>query len=328
MAHAEQTRVRSTAPAPAAAPAPARAAGSGSGTGSGSVRRMSAAGLLLAAVATVVWSGSFITSRALNDSVPPVQAAFWRWIAAIAVLAPFALRATWRQRTLIRRHLGYVTLAALLGVTLYNTLVNQAGLTAPASTMGMIMAASPVLMAVCERLGGTRLGLRRTTGLAVACLGVLLLSGDGALPSGFAAGELWMLAAAVSFASYSALLRRRPPELDGLPFLFAAFVLGTLLLAPAHALSVAVQGGFEPTAATVGPLLYVGVFSSALAYFAWNKAVALIGPAGAGVVYHLQPVCVAALSFVILGERTGPAGLLCMGLILGGVALAATGRSR
>ncbi|WP_267245494.1 DMT family transporter [Streptomyces sp. PR69] len=313
MAHAAQTRAaRSTAPAPAP----------------GSVRRMSAAGLLLAALATVVWSGSFITSRALHDSVPPVQAAFWRWIAAIAVLAPFALRATWRQRALIRRHLGYVTLAALLGVTLYNTLVNQAGLTAPASSMGMIMAASPVLMAVYERLGGVRLGLRRTAGLAVACLGVLLLSGGGALPDGFAAGELWMFAAAVSFASYSALLRRRPPQLGGLPFLFASFVLGALLLAPAHVLSVAVQGGFEPTAATVGPLVYVGVFSSALAYFAWNKAVALIGPARAGVVYHLQPVCVAALSFVLLGERTGPAQLLCMALILGGVALAAAGRPR
>ena len=35
-------------------------------------------GLALAALATVVWSGSFVTSRALHDSVPPVQQAFWR----------------------------------------------------------------------------------------------------------------------------------------------------------------------------------------------------------------------------------------------------------
>jgi hypothetical protein len=101
-------------------------------------------GLALAALATVVWSGSFVTSRALHDSVPPVQQAFWRWLVALAAVAPFGARQAWRQRRLIRRHLGLVLLASLLGVTGYNTLVNQAGLTTPAATMGMIMAASPV----------------------------------------------------------------------------------------------------------------------------------------------------------------------------------------
>ncbi|MFF8279333.1 EamA family transporter [Streptomyces lateritius] len=59
-------------------------------------------GVLLALVATVVWSGSFVTSRALHDSAPPVQAAFWRWIVALLAVAPFAARETWRQRRLVR----------------------------------------------------------------------------------------------------------------------------------------------------------------------------------------------------------------------------------
>ncbi|MDT9690316.1 DMT family transporter [Streptomyces sp. P9(2023)] len=284
-------------------------------------------GLLLALVATVVWSGSFVASRALHDSVPPVQAAFWRWIVAILAVAPFAVRETWRQRALIRRHLGFVALAALLGVTVYNTLVNQAGLTTSAGNMGMIMAASPVLMAGYERLGGGRLGARRVTGMLIACAGVLLLVGEGALPTRLAAGDLWMLAAAVSFASYSALLKRRPAELGGLAFLFTTFVLGALMLLPAYGVSLAAQGGFEPTAGTAGPLLYVGVFSSALAFFAWNKAIALIGAARAGVVYYLQPVCVALLSYALLGEQLGLLGGACMALILGGVALASARRA-
>ncbi|MFF8842988.1 DMT family transporter [Streptomyces sp. NPDC015127] len=286
-------------------------------------RRGVGPGLLLAAVATVVWSGSFVTSRALHDTVPPVQAAFWRWIVAVVVVAPFAVRAAWRQRALIRRHLRFLLAASLLGVTVYNTLVNQAGLTTSAGNMGMIMAASPVLMALYERLGGARLGVRRATGMLVACGGVLLLVGDGSLSVDFSAGDLWMFAAALSFASYSALLRRRPAGIDGLVLLFVTFVLGALLLAPVFAVSLAVQGGFEPTAGTVGPLVYVGVFSSAVAFFAWNRAVALIGAARAGAVYYLQPVCVALLSYAVLGESMGPAQLVCMGLILGGVMLAA-----
>ncbi|MFF8604646.1 DMT family transporter [Streptomyces sp. NPDC015346] len=279
-------------------------------------------GVLLALLATVVWSGSFVAARALHDSVPPVQAAFWRWIVALLAVAPFAARETWRQRRLVRRHLGFATLAALLGVTVYNTLVNQAGLTTSAGNMGMIMAASPVLMALFARLGGARLGARRVTGMLIACAGVLLLVGKGALPTSLAAGDLWMLAAAVSFASYSALLKRRPAELGGVVFLFTTFVLGALMLLPAYGLSLALQGGFEPSTATVGPLVYVGVLSSAVAFFAWNKAITLIGAARAGVVYYLQPVCVALLSFALLGEEPGLLGGACMVLILGGVALA------
>ncbi|MFF7367353.1 DMT family transporter [Streptomyces tricolor] len=301
-----------TTPAPATRPAPRP-------------RRAAAPllGLACAVLATVVWSGSFVTSRGLHDSVPPVQHAFWRWVIALLAVAPFGARQAWRQRHLVRRHARYVLLASLLGVAVYNTLVNQAGLTTPAATMGMIMAASPVLMAVCDRLGGVRLGARRTAGLLLACAGVTLLVGGGA---GFPAGGLWMLAAACCFAGYSALLRRRPAELGGTAFLFATFLAGVVLLLPAQAVSLAVQGGFRPAPATVLPLLYVGVASSALAFFAWNKAVALIGATRAGIVYHLQPVCVALLSWAVLGERTGGPQLLCLALILAGVMLGAGSR--
>lgn len=280
-------------------------------------------GLGCAALATVVWSGSFVTSRGLHDSVPPVQHAFWRWVIALLAVAPFGARQAWRQRALIRRHARYVLLASLLGVAVYNTLVNQAGLTTPAATMGMIMAASPVLMAVFERLGGVRLGARRTTGLLIACAGVALLFGGG---TAFSPGNLWMIAAACCFAGYSALLRRRPAGLHSTGFLFTTFLTGTVLLLPAQAVSVTVQGSFHPTPTTVLSLLYVGVASSAVAFFAWNRAIALIGATRAGIVYYLQPVCVALLSRVVLGEATGLPQLLSMALILGGVVLGAGSR--
>ncbi|MBQ0911839.1 DMT family transporter [Streptomyces sp. RM99] len=282
-----------------------------------------ALGIGLAVLATLVWSGSFVTSRALGDSVPPVQHAFWRWVVALAVVAPFGARRAWRQRALIRRHLGFVLLASLLGVTVYNTLVNQAGVTTPAANMGMIMAASPVLMALYERTGGVRLGPRRIAGLLIACAGVLLVGGGAS----FSAGDLWMIAAACCFGSYSALLRRRPEGLDGAGFLFTTFLFGTVLLLPAQGVSLAVQGGFTPAPDTVLPLLYVGVASSAVAFFAWNKAISLIGPTRAGIVYYLQPVCVALLSWALLAEPTGWAQAGCMALILGGVVLGAGSRT-
>ncbi|WP_234426760.1 DMT family transporter [Streptomyces niger] len=291
-------------------------------------------GLALALTATVAWSGSFVVTRALHDSVPPVQAVFWRWVIALVAVAPLTLRQVWRQRALLRRHLRFLLLASLLGVALYNTLVHQAGLTTPAGTMGMFMAASPTLMVLFGRFGrgGERIGARRAAGMLIATAGVLTLIGKGDPTALFRldlnAGSLWMLAAMACFAGYSALLRHKPAEIAGPVFLCVTFLLGAAMLAPAYAVSLTVQGGFTPGADTVGPLLYVGIFSSAVAFFTWNKAIALVGAARAGAVYYLQPVCVALLAHVLLGEHTGPVQVLCMGLILGGVTLAADVRRR
>ncbi|MEU4844164.1 DMT family transporter [Streptomyces gilvosporeus] len=286
-------------------------------------------GLALALTATVVWSGNFVIARALHDAVPPVQTAFWRWIIALCAVAPFALGQVRRQWPQLRRHLGYLATAALLGVTLFNTLIYQAGRSTSATNMAMIAAASPVLIALFAR-GGEKLGRRRVAGMALALTGVVTLVGKGSpaavLRLDLAPGDLWMLAATLAFAGYSALLRRRPEEIGGLSFLFATFALGATMLLPAYGVSLAVQGGFEPTAGTVAPLLYIGLFSSALAYFMWNKAIALVGAARAGVVYYLQPVCVALLSFAVLGEPVTGMQLVCTAAIITGVAFGAGGR--
>ncbi len=261
--------------------------------------------------------------------MPPVQAVFWRWTVALLVVAPFGARAAWRQRHVVRRRLGWLTLTSFLGVTAYNTLVHQAGLTTPAATMGLVMAAAPVLMAVYERIGGVRLGPRRTAGLLTAFGGVVLLLATGSGTAGLPGpSDLWIVAAAGCFASYSAMLRRRPRELDGPALLFTTFALGTLMLVPPYAAGVALSGGFPVTVSTAGPLLYLGVLSSAVAFFAWNKAVALVGAARAGLVYYLQPLCAALLALLLLGEEVRPAGLLAMGLVLGGVALGSAERRR
>ncbi|MFJ9851670.1 DMT family transporter [Streptomyces sp. NPDC101150] len=291
--------------------------------------RASSAGLALALTATVIWSGNFVIARALHDTVPPVQTAFWRWIIALLAVAPLALPEVRRQWPAIRRHLGFLALAALLGVALFNTLIYQAGRSTSATNMAMIAAASPAMIALFAR-GGEKLGARRIAGMVIALAGVVTLVGKGSpaavLRLDLAPGDLWMVAATATFAGYSALLRRRPEEIGGLSFLFMTFALGAAMLAPAYGVSLALQGGFEPGAGTVGPLLYIGIFSSAVAYFTWNKAIALVGATRAGVVYYLQPVCVALLSFAALGEAVGAVQVVCMILIVAGVALGAGSR--
>lgn len=284
-------------------------------------------GPLLALAATAIWSGNFVIARHLGDVIPPVQTSFWRWVIALAAVTPFALRGLLRERQALRANAGLVVLAALLGVTLFNTLIYVAGQSTSATNLALIAAATPALIAVFAALGGERMTLRRAVGMTVAFAGVLALVSKGSLTAllsmDFRTGDLWMLAAMATFAGYSALLRRKPASISGPTFLLATFAAGTVLLAPVYVASVALQGAFTPNASTIPPLLYIGVASSAIAFYTWNSAVSLIGATRAGVIYYLQPVFVACLAYLILGEHLTLTQALCMAAIVTGVALAA-----
>ncbi|MDI9886520.1 DMT family transporter [Streptomyces sp. HNM0645] len=284
-------------------------------------------GPLLALAATAIWSGNFVIARHLGDAVAPVQTSFWRWVIALLAVAPFAARGLLRERQAIRRHAGLVVLAALLGVTLFNTLIYIAGQSTSATNLALIAAASPAAIAAFAFVGGERMTLLRATGMLIAFAGVVTLVSKGSITAlltmDFRAGDLWMLAAMATFAGYSALLKRKPATISGTSFLLATFAAGTVMLAPFYAASVVLQGTFTPGSATVGPLLYIGVASSAIAFYTWNKAVDLIGATRAGVIYYLQPVFVACVAYLAIGEHINLVQILCMATIVTGVALGA-----
>ncbi|WP_185285837.1 DMT family transporter [Streptomyces alkaliterrae] len=287
-------------------------------------------GPLLAGLATLIWSGNFVIARALSDEIPPIQTAFWRWAIALLALAPFAARGLWQHRSAIRAHAGYITVVGLLGMTLFNTLIYIAGQTTSATNLALIAAASPVLIAVFAAVGGERLSRLRVAGMLLALVGVVALVAKGSvtvlLGLDFAVGDLWMIAAMCTFAGYSALLKRKPKEIPAVVFLAATVLFGLVMLLPAQLVSLAVEGGFSPTGGNLSALAYIGIASSALAFFVWNKAVELIGATRAGVVYYLQPVCVAGLAYLAIGEASTLAQFACMGLIIAGVVLSSSRR--
>lgn len=73
------------------------------------------------------------------------------------------------------------------------------------------------------------------------------------------------------------------------------------------------------TATAIGSILYIGIFASLAAFFLWNNAVILLGPAKAGMVYYTLPLFCGLLAHGILGERIRLLHLFCMILILSGI---------
>jgi drug/metabolite transporter (DMT)-like permease len=290
-------------------------------------------GVGLALLAVVLWSGNFIVARGLNKAVPPVSLAFFRWLFATVLLFPLAFRPVVRQRTLFLPHWRHLCFTAVTGVSIFNTLIYVAGKYTTATNLALIgTTASPLFVLLLSALFlKTKPRGSQLAGALICLSGILLLLTRGQLGNllsfRFSTGDLWVLAAALSFAIYTLQVRKKPPELSATAYLFAVFLLGTLFLLPAWVVERNLVPSFEWTLPVFFIFLYLGLGASVISFLAWNGAIHKIGPTRTALFGNLIPVLSSIEAVLILGESFTWVTILSMGVILVGIVVANRKRS-
>ncbi|BBD07005.1 DMT family transporter [Desulfovibrio ferrophilus] len=284
-------------------------------------------GICLALVSTVIWSGNFIVSRGMGQLVHPATLAFMRWVTALVILLPFAARALWRERQIIRKHFKYLMATSLIGITVFNTVIYMAGRTTEALNMALISTSSPVFIILFARMFlGDPITRNKLWGVVAAIGGVVLIITRGNLSllfeMNYAEGDLWMLLAAALFAAYSIMVRIKPKDIGATAFLAASFGMGLVMLTPWAAWEILRYGLPELTSPIMGSVLYIGLGASLVAYMCWNGAVSRIGPAQAGMVYYSLPLFSGLEAWLLLGEPVGWFHFVGGASIIGGIFLA------
>jgi len=264
---------------------------------------------LLLVLTMLFWSGNFVLGRAVRADISPIALSFWRWVLALAILLPFVWRRlpeAWQQA---RGHWPALTVLGILAVGNFNTFAYLGLQQTTATNAVLLISTGPVvILALSVLILRARVGWRGLLGVLVSLLGVLTIVGRGnpaALLAelGVNQGDAWIMAAVLSWALYSILLRWRPPQLDPQLFLALTIATGMLLLAPLEIWDLAQGARFELSPANLASVAYVAVFPSLLAYVFWNRAVAEVGPGRAGLFLHLMPAFGTLLAALLLGER-------------------------
>jgi drug/metabolite transporter (DMT)-like permease len=282
---------------------------------------------LLLALANLLWAGNWIAGRALRDSFDPITLNFSRWLIAVLALAPFALPALRGKGALLRRHAGILLALSLAGIAVFQSIVYLGLRSTTAVNAVLINSSMPLFILVCSwMLDRERASSRQIAGMLLSASGILIILSRGRagalLELELHAGDVWILLAMPVWGLYSVLLKRRPEELGGLPFLFVIAVAGLLMLAPAAA-AVALQAPFElPTAAEALGVVYIGLFASVVAFICWNWGVAVVGANAAGFTIHLVPAFGTVLAILFLGESFAGFHAAGIATILAGVLLA------
>jgi drug/metabolite transporter (DMT)-like permease len=301
-----------------------------SSTRSGPARRFWNAAWPLLALSALMWAGNSVVGRAARDDVPPMALAFWRWVAAALVLAPFAWPQLKRDRSALMKAWKPLLGLALFGLGGFSALL-YAGLQTTTALNGVLLqAATPPLIFLCSfLLFRERASPAQLAGVAVSLLGVAVIVGQGDL-AGLArldlnGGDALVLVAVVFYALYSSLLRLRP-DVHPLSFAFALFAISAVLAAPLYLGELASGRGIDPTPGAWAAIVYVVLFPSLTAYLFYNRGVELIGAGRAGQSIHLMPVFGAVLATAFLGESFRPFHAVGVGLIAVGIGLASLRR--
>jgi len=282
---------------------------------------------LLLALTSLFWAAHWIVARAVIPYTTPVGMAFWRWAAAILLLAPFAAPEVIRNWPAYWRARRPILFFGTCGTMLYNC-IGYMGIRETTATNAVVFqSVTPgVIPLFAWLLFRDRIRLRTAVGLALSFAGVMAvishLDAEVLLKMKFNPGDFWLLANVCLWALYTVCLRWKPAGMGGPGFMLAVMLAGMVTGLPIYLADVAMGGRVEVNAGVVLGILYLAAFPSTLCYFMWNRGVAAIGPAKAGAYLHLIPLAGALMAVVFLNETIHLYHVAGIALILCGVWLA------
>ena len=281
-------------------------------------------GILFALLATLLWSGNMVIASGIKEHIPPIGLAFWRWTVACLVLAPFAVKSTINDFKIIQTHFIYLVRTAIMGVTIFNTLIYFAGKTTSAINLSLIAISIPLFIVVLSRIiFKEKVSNNKITGIATIITGVLVLISKGSfqalLQINFAAGDILMLLACFFFAYYTILVRKKPAALSPKVFLFSVFVIGTILLFPFYIVEHLYFKKVHFDIKTILIVSYVGICASLISFYFWNEAIRFIGTSKTAMIYYLIPVFSGVLAYFFLNQAIVLTQVISMGIIIVGL---------
>lgn len=271
------------------------------------VRRLDAdllayAGLI---VASLGWASAYVGGKFALAEMTPLSVAMWRFVVALVILAPFALRTTTR-RVDLRGVAVPLAVLTVCGGLIYPWVFLAALARTSATNTALLIALNPVFTILLAPLIGERLSAHRAAGVALALLGAATVITKGQVQTlaalSFNSGDLLAVAAAVLWSVFNLVSRGVVARLTPAVTNCVVYGVGSIglfaLAAPEHPWSQLRAA----SPAALGGLLTMAVFASVLSGQLFLSGVRILGVSRTVVFIYLMPVLTAALAALVLHE--------------------------
>jgi drug/metabolite transporter (DMT)-like permease len=259
-------------------------------------------------ITPALWSVNYLVARWAPGVIAPHMLALGRWVVAALLLGAFCWRELWAKRHSIRAEAGPFVVLGALGMWICGAFVYIGGRSTLAVNIGLLYAASPVLIAMASAVWlHERFERVQALGVVLALAGVghILFKGDwaAALRVGVSAGDLWIAVAVLSWTAYSLLLRAWPSAFGALARLTLISCAGVLVLIPFTVWEAIWWLPSTLSWSSVGLVLAAALLPGAAAYGAYSFMQRVLGAARVAMVLYLGPLYSALIGWAVLGEH-------------------------
>lgn len=283
------------------------------------------AGLVSGLTAASIWGGMYVVSKVVLEVIPPFSLLTLRLLMgalALGLVIYFRARKTREPIVVTQQNfwtsflVGVVGYGISLGFQFVGTKLSTAsnGSLVTSATPAFVLLFAPFLL-------GEKPTTRRIIALVISTLGVLAVIDprNAELSPSLFWGNMSLLAAALTWALYSVLVRKVSKSLDLLTSSTIMLLGGVPSSIAFSVWEINTQGIGEITWGIIGGLLFLGIVSTAIAMFLWNYAFAELPAAVASLTFFAQPVVGTLLGWFFLSEQVTP--LFIAGGVLIGIGI-------
>ena len=277
--------------------------------------------------ATLFWAGNFIVGKTASiNEIPPISLNFYRWLVAWLILLPFTFRELIKKKNYILNNIGFFIVLGITAVTIFNSaLFYSLKFTQVISGVLMISTVPVMIIFISSLLKIEKTNFFQIIGVGLSLTGVLFIitkADIGLLKNlDFNRGDLIMIIAMLSWATYSALLKKKKYELSQISLLQVVISFGVIFLIPLYFIDMNMGNSIKLEKPFFLTMAYVVLFPGLASFFFWIKGVALIGANRSGVFLHLMPIFGAVMAMIIFDEKFMFYHLLGAAFILMGIIL-------
>ena len=276
-------------------------------------------------LAVIIWGSDFFFAKIALREVSPMNFAAMRTTISAIILVPLFIKREKNWLVSFKHFLCLVGLA-FLGIFLTRVLMSVGLSLTTASNSALIMATSPIFVLIASSLFlRSEVTLGPILGILLSFLGVfLVIRGDwgrwSAATETFK-GDIFMIAATISWAMFNTLVKRMLKEHSSLKVTAYVMFIGMILLSPFLPNDKA-GGWVGISGLTWVSILFVAVMGNCLSYFLWIRGIQNIGPLRTVLYQYLMPVTTIILAVPFLNETLTVLQVLGAGVVFGGIFLA------
>ncbi|MED3312825.1 EamA family transporter [Bacillus thuringiensis] len=263
-------------------------------------------GAIYLSLAASIWGGMYVVSKYVLDFIPPLTLVWLRFIIAFVVLYCILKLAEKNQKKKVTIRKKDWLLFAWIGFIGYFISITCQFIgtkLSDAHTGSLVTSATPAFMVIFAALIlKEKLTARRLLSTIIATIGVIIVIGWDIEIGSYFIGTIILVGAAITWALLSIYVKIASIQFSSLvittyAIFFSLFFITPFMIWELQAASI----GTVNTYVILG-VLYLGIVSTAGAFFLWNKGLELLDASIGSLFFFFQPIVGSLLGWLLLNE--------------------------